>query len=74
MLVRVFFFLLGFGFTLIGFLYIITYLNLLTIGYNFSYYVNFIIRRFECYFVLIGLIIMNLSMYIKGDTKYGLYL
>ena len=71
---RIFFFLLGFGLMVIGFVYIILYLNLLTIGYNFSYYVNFIIRRIECYFSLIGLIVMNLSIYIKGDKKHGLYL
>ena len=71
---RVFFFLLGFGLMTIGFIYIILYLNLINIGYNFSYYVNFIIRRFECYFTIIGLLIMNLAIYIKGDNQYGLYL
>ena len=58
----------------IGFVYIILYLNILSIGYNFSYYVNFISRRVECYFVIIGFIILNLSVYIKGDKHYGLYL
>ena len=58
----------------IGFIYIILYLNLLNTGYTFSKYVNFIISRFECYFTILGLIIMNLSMYIKGDKKYGIYL
>ena len=58
----------------IGFVYIILYLNILSIGYNFSYYVNFISRRVECYFVIIGFIILNLSIYIKGDKNYGLYL
>ena len=58
----------------IGFVYIILYLNILSIGYNFSYYVNFISRRVECYFVVIGFIILNLSIYIKGDKNYGLYL
>ena len=71
---RIFFFLFGFGLMTIGFVYQLLYLNLLTIGYNFSYYVNFIIRRIECYFSIIGLIIMNLSIYIKGDNKYGLRL
>ena len=37
---RVFLFLIGFGLSLIGSLYIITYLNLLTIGYNFFEYVR----------------------------------
>ena len=71
---RIFFFLLGFGLMTIGFVYIILYLNILSIGYNFSYYVNFITRRIECYFTIIGFIILNLSIYIKGDKKYGLYL
>ena len=71
---RIFFFLFGFGLMTIGFVYIILYLNILSIGYNFSYYVNFISRRIECYFTVIGFIILNLSIYIKGDKKYGLYL
>ena len=71
---RIFFFLFGFGLMTIGFVYIILYLNILSIGYNFSYYVNFISRRIECYYTIIGFIILNLSIYIKGDKKYGLYL
>ena len=71
---RIFFFLFGFGLMTIGFVYIILYLNILSVGYNFSYYVNFISRRIECYFTIIGFIILNLSIYIKGDKKYGLYL
>ena len=71
---RIFFFLFGFGLMTIGFVYIILYLNILSIGYNFSYYVNFITRRIECYFPIIGFIILNLSIYIKGDRKHGLYL
>lgn len=69
---RIFFFLFGFGLMTVGFVYQLLYLNLLTIGYNFSYYVNFIVRRIECYFTIIGFIILNLSIYIKGDKKYGL--
>ena len=57
----------------VGFIYMILYLNLLTVGYNFSNYVNFILGRIECYFSLIGFIFINLSIYIKGD-KYGLCL
>ena len=71
---RIFFFLFGFGLMVTGFIYIILYLNLLTIGYNFTYFVNFIIRRIECYFTIVGLVIMNLALYIKGDAKNGIYL
>ena len=67
MLTRLFFFLLGFGLTILGFVYIISYLNLLTLGYNFLYYVNFIIRRIECLNALIGIIIMLISIGGKND-------
>ena len=73
-MVRVFFFLLGFGFTVIGFSFIILYLNLTTMGYNFINYVNFISRRVECYYSVIGIIIMVLSLTIKGDRKHEFYL
>lgn len=73
-MVRVFFFLLGFGFTVIGFSFIILYMNLTTMGYNFINYVNFISRRMECYYSIVGLIIMMLSICIKGDKKDEFYL
>lgn len=72
-MVRIFFFLLGFGLMTMGFIYIILYLNLLSIGYSFNDYVNYIIRHIECYFALVGLIIINLVIYIKGDN-YGICL
>ena len=65
---RIISFLFGFGLTIIGIIYIILYLNLLTIGYNFSFYVNFIIRRIECWYSIIGIIIMLISIY-KGGTN-----
>ena len=68
-MIRVFFFLLGFGLMVIGCSFIILYLNLTTMGYNFLEYVNFIIRRVECYFSIIGFIIMFLSITLKGDYR-----
>ena len=53
----------------IGCSFIILYLNLTTMGYNFLEYVNFIIRRVECYFSIIGFIIMILSITLKGDYR-----
>ena len=67
MLTRVFFFLLGFGLTILGFIYIISYLNLLTLGYNFFDYVNFIIRRIECIYAPIGIIIMLITLGGKNE-------
>ena len=65
----------GFGLTTIGSVYIICYLNLFSIGYNFFEYVNFIIRRFECLSAFLGIGIMIISMIIGGkNEKYELYL
>lgn len=67
MLTKVFFFLIGFGLTILGLVYIISYLNLLTIGYNFLDYVKFIIRRIECLNALFGIIIMLISIGGKNE-------
>ena len=64
---RVFFFLIGFGLAVLGFSYIIFYFNLFSIGYNLEEYVNFIIKRFECYYSVFGILIMIISCFIKGD-------
>lgn len=74
MFARLTFFLIGFGLTVIGFVYIISYLNLMTIGYNFWEYVQFIIRRLECLFAIIGLIIMTLSILLPERRKHELHL
>ena len=71
---RIFFFLIGFALMVLGLSFIILYLNLLTIGYKFSFYANFIIRRVECYYTVIGFIIVLLTITIKGDKKNELHL
>ena len=72
-MVRIFFFLLGFGLMTMGFIYIILYLNLLSIGYNFHDYVKYILGHIECYFSLVGLIMINIVIYLKGDN-YGIWI
>ena len=74
MLKRIVLFLIGFGFTVIGFTFIITYLNLTTMGYSVLDYIKFIIKRFECVMCLIGIIFINVALYKKGDNKNDLYL
>ena len=71
---RLFFFLVGFALMVLGLSFIILYLNLLTLGYNFSFYANFITRRIECYYALIGFVIVLLTLIIKGDKKHELHL
>lgn len=62
---RIFFFILGFAFMTLGLSFIILYLNLLTIGYNFSFYVHFITRRIECYYTLLGFVMISLAITYK---------
>ena len=73
-LIRIFFFLVGFALLVIGLVFLILYLNLLTIGYNFSFYVNFITKRIECYYTIIGFLIILLTIILKGEKKHELYL
>lgn len=54
---RVFLFIIGFILLVYNFSVLILYLNIMTIGYNFSDYVNFIIRKPELYLFIIGLIL-----------------
>ncbi len=73
--IRIFFFLLGFGLTVIGCTYIITYLNLCTLGYSLKDYLQFIFSRVECLSAIVGFSIMTISIYKKGRSKrHGLYL
>lgn len=64
----------GFGLLLIGSIYIISYLNLLTFGYNFVEYVKYIIVRPECLSALLGIIIIYISVTLFGGHKNELYL
>ena len=74
MITRITFFLVGFGFSTIGFVFIISYLNLIPIGYNFIEYVNFISRRPECLIGPIGLIITFFSIFLPGGQKNELHI
>ena len=68
MFLRIIIFLMGILLIVIGLVNIILYFNLLTIGYSFFEYVNFIIRRIECLCFLIGIVIIYLTIFI-GEWK-----
>lgn len=74
MITRIIFFLLGFGLSIIGFVFIISYLNLINLGYNFTEYVNFICSKVECLIGPIGLLIIYLSIFIKGGKENELHI
>ena len=42
----------------IGMSYIIVYSNLLTFGYTFKEYLEYLISRYECLYFIIGLLII----------------
>lgn len=69
---RIILFLLGFFLSVIGFTFIITYLNLLTIGYSFKEYLKFIMVRLECLIAFWGIVFINISLYKKGEKKNGI--
>ncbi len=71
---RLFIFLLGFGLSVIGFVYIISYLNLMALGYNFEEYAHFIVSKAECLIGPIGLLIIFLVIFIPGGEKNELHL
>lgn len=68
-MLRTFIFLIGFGFMVIGLTYIITYLNLLSMGYSFLEYFNFILKRSECLITLIGFVLVTVIILTKGDSN-----
>ena len=67
MAARIFLFLLGFGLSVIGFTYIIGYLNLLTMGYSFFEYIIFISKRYECIIAIVGFLMITFAIFKGGD-------
>ena len=66
---RVVLFLVGFGLSIIGFIYIIAYLNYLSIGYSFIDYLRLISSKIECLLAPLGLIFISISIFMRGDKN-----
>ena len=73
-MVRSFFFLVGFGLMVIGFTYIITYMNLMSMGYSFLDYTKFIFSSIECLFSILGFFIVSIIIFTKGSEKVDLHI
>ena len=69
---RIVLFLLGFGFSVIGFMYMILYLNLFALGYSIKEYLIFIFSRYECILGIIGFLVVTFTIFYKGDKKHDL--
>ncbi|MFN7253150.1 MAG: hypothetical protein ACK4M9_20605 [Anaerobacillus sp.] len=63
MIFRFFLLLIGFGLAVTGGISIIAYLNYVTAGYTFIYYLKFIGLRVEFHLFLIGIIMIIVSIY-----------
>lgn len=72
-MIRIFFFLLGFGLSVIGFMYMLLYLNLLSMGYTKIEYIAFIMKQSECIIGIIGIIMISLTIFYKG-RKNGIHI
>ena len=66
---RILLYTIGIILTSLGLFFIIIYLNLLTMGYSFSFFVKFISRRVETWLVVIGVICIAISLerWIKNE-------
>ena len=68
-MLRIILFLVGFGLSIIGFVYIIAYLNYLSIGYSFTNYLKFIMTRIECLVAVVGIVFINIAIFMKGNKN-----
>ena len=59
-------YIIGFILFNIGFLTIILYINLFTFGYNFKEYITYIIKLPEFISLILGFLLINLSIFMKG--------
>ncbi len=68
-MLKFFLFITGFGLMVIGFSTLILYINLLSFGYNFKEYISYIVKLPEFYYLLVGFILVNFSIFKKGDKN-----
>lgn len=69
MFTKIFLFLIGFGFMILGLSTLILYINLFSFGYNFKEYISYIVKLPELYYLIIGFFLVNLSIFNKGDKN-----
>ncbi len=62
MLLRIVMFLTGVLLCAVSLCFFVIYLNLLNMGYSFYDFVHFISKKFECWCLLIGIILIFLSL------------
>ncbi|HZG61485.1 MAG TPA: hypothetical protein VEY68_13600 [Anoxybacillus sp.] len=68
-MIRVFVYLIGFGFSIIGGVTSIAYLNIITDGKGIIDYFYFISKKAECYLFPIGFFLIWLSLYFPSNQE-----
>ena len=74
MILKIFLFLMGILIKSLSLMFIIMYLNLINMGFTLLDYLYFIITRFECLMIIIGIILIIISMYKRKDSNNDIYL
>ena len=69
MLLRIFFLCMGIYLISISLSFMIIYLNLLSLGYDFAYYVYYVIKRPEVLLLIPGLLFIIISLKRKRINK-----
>lgn len=62
---KILFNIMGIIIIIISTIYILTYLNLVNIGFTFKEYIFFIIKRIECIILIVGILILRINN--KGE-------
>ena len=68
-MLRLMIFLLGFGLSIIGFIYIITYLNYITIGYTWNEYLHMVFTKPECILAFIGILLLCIVIFTRRNDN-----
>ena len=69
MIFRILFFLLGFFLMTIGFFYLMIYINLFSFGYTLDEYFSYLVTRYECWLLIIGIFIEVMVIFGKGKNN-----
>jgi hypothetical protein len=59
--------------TVLSISYIILYSNIMKIGYSFDDYLMFLSSRYECWLLLVGILLIIISIYFPWRDKDELY-
>ena len=68
MILKIFLLIMGILLSSISMFFIVLYLNLLNMGYDFTEYIIFIFSRVECYLIFIGVLFLYL-VFRKGKRN-----